>query len=132
MPLSNASTQVVMIMLTMSSRGHFRTATMSRYFPDALWKPRDAEATLAGDREHVGPFIIRHAERFAAAHVTSTTEPHPELRITLDYPEDLVLIRGIYERLYPGNPDFGLADILALRRKEPELFEINRLHADCG
>jgi len=92
----------------------------------------DLEATLAADREHVGPFIIRNADRFAATHVTSAAEPHPELRITMDYPEDLTLIRGIYERLYPRNPDFGLAEILELRESEPALFEVNRERAIYG
>jgi spore coat polysaccharide biosynthesis protein SpsF len=92
----------------------------------------DLEATLAADREHVGPFIIRNAERFPATHVTSSTGSHPELRITLDYPEDLILIRGIYERLYSRNPDFGLQDILDLREKDGALFEVNRQRAIYG
>jgi spore coat polysaccharide biosynthesis protein SpsF len=50
------------------------------------------------------------------------------LRLTMDFPEDLALIRGIYERLYPQNHAFGLADIRALRAAEPHLFEINRKH----
>jgi spore coat polysaccharide biosynthesis protein SpsF len=92
----------------------------------------DREATLATDREHVGPFIIRHAERFPATHVTSSGAPCADLRITLDYPEDLVLIRAIYERLHPDNPDFGLGEILALREKEPSLFDVNRSRAIYG
>jgi hypothetical protein len=37
------------------------------------------------------------------------------------------LIRGIYERLYPINSRFGLNDILELKKREPELFELNRM-----
>ena len=89
----------------------------------------DREATLPTDREHVGPFIIRHAERFPPTHVVSSNAPCADLRITLDYPEDLILIRTIYERLYPANPDFGLGEILALREKDPSLFDVNRSRA---
>ena len=85
----------------------------------------DKEATEAADREHVLPFVNRQPQRFAATHVVSEIEPCPELRLTLDYPEDLLLIRGIYERLYPANPAFGLRDILDLRKTEPALFEVN-------
>lgn len=92
----------------------------------------DKEATLPADREHVGPFIIRDAERFPAVHVTSSGPAGADLRITLDYPEDLVLIRGIYERLYPVNPEFGLDEILELRRKEPALFKVNQARAIYG
>ena len=91
----------------------------------------DQEATLPADREHVGPFIIRHAARFPAAHVTSSGAGS-DLRITLDYPEDLILIRGIYQRLYPIDPDFGLAEILELRRKDPALFTVNQSRAIYG
>jgi spore coat polysaccharide biosynthesis protein SpsF (cytidylyltransferase family) len=85
----------------------------------------DREAVAADEREHVLPFVNRRPERFAAVHVTRDGTPCPELRITLDYPEDLVLIRAIYERLYTANPAFGLEDILALRAAEPALFEVN-------
>ena len=92
----------------------------------------DREATLPADREHVGPFIIRHADRFPATHAAPCDPPCAELRITLDYPEDLTLIRAIYERLYPANPNFGLGDILALREKDPALFDINKSRAIYG
>lgn len=85
----------------------------------------DREATDPGEREHVMPFVIRRPDRFAATHVVSDQTPCPDIRITLDYPEDLTLIRGIYDRLYPVNPAFGLSEMLQLREKEPELFEIN-------
>jgi spore coat polysaccharide biosynthesis protein SpsF len=92
----------------------------------------DQLATLPADREHVGPYIIRNAEQFPAAHVIFSGNPVADLRITLDYPEDLILIRGIYERLYPIDPNFGLDEILALRKKEPALFQVNQTRAIYG
>lgn len=85
----------------------------------------DREAVEPGDREHVLPFINRRPDRFPASHAVSQDRPCPELRLTLDYPEDLALIRGIYERLYPIDTAFGLKDILQLQKKEPALFEVN-------
>jgi len=51
---------------------------------------------------------------------------HPEIRITLDYPEDLKLVKEIYNRLYAPGKVFGLKDILDLIKKEPALAEINK------
>lgn len=91
----------------------------------AALEAADAEAREPPQREHVMPFIIARPERFPTAHVTAAHD-HSDLRLTLDHPEDLALIRGIYERLYPHKPDFDLKDILELRRREPSLFELNR------
>jgi spore coat polysaccharide biosynthesis protein SpsF len=85
----------------------------------------DREAIDPYEREHVLPFVNRRPERFAAVHVTREGPACPEIRITLDYPEDLTLIRAVYERLYPANPEFGLEEILALRENDPALFQTN-------
>ena len=87
----------------------------------------DAQAREPAQREHVLPFVQSQPGRFPQAHVTANGPSHAGLRITLDYPEDLTLIRGIYERLYPVKPDFGLTDILALQVSDPRLFESNRI-----
>jgi spore coat polysaccharide biosynthesis protein SpsF len=87
----------------------------------------DAQAREPAQREHVLPFVQSQPDRFPQAHITAKGPSHAGLRITLDYPEDLTLIREIYERLYAAKPDFGLADILALQAKDPGLFESNRI-----
>lgn len=86
----------------------------------------DKNTTSSRDREHVLVHIQDSPANFESAHVTPEGEAHPELRITLDYPEDLALIRAIYEHLYPLNPHFDLNDILALKKRQPDLFELNR------
>jgi spore coat polysaccharide biosynthesis protein SpsF len=48
------------------------------------------------------------------------------LRWVVDEPEDLEFVRRIYEILYPGKPEFGTEDILALLERKPELAEINK------
>lgn len=50
----------------------------------------------------------------------------PPARMTLDWPEDLALIREVYERLYVPGRVFHLRDVMALLRRQPELLEINR------
>ncbi len=51
---------------------------------------------------------------------------HPEVRITLDYPEDFELVKEIFNRLYKKGEVFSLREILRLLKDHPELAEINR------
>lgn len=50
----------------------------------------------------------------------------PELRLTLDYPEDYELLRQVFERLGAGGRAFTLRDVIALLDAEPALAAINR------
>lgn len=49
----------------------------------------------------------------------------PPARMTLDYPEDLELVREIYARLYVPGQVFGLREVMRLLRAHPELLKIN-------
>ena len=51
------------------------------------------------------------------------------LRLTLDYPEDLELITRIYDALFQQNKFFGLSEILELIQKNPQLRHINEKYA---
>jgi len=50
----------------------------------------------------------------------------PEARLTLDWPEDLALIRAIFARLDAPGREPSLREIIALLRREPQLLELNR------
>lgn len=83
-----------------------------------------ATATAAEDREHVTPWIRRNR----AYHRVNLPGPGGDFiahRWTLDYPEDLVLLRAIYDRLPKGTAGqswYTAADILS---REPQLAQIN-------
>ena len=51
----------------------------------------------------------------------------PDLRLTVDTPEDFKLITKIFDELYDGKSVFPLEDIVALCRKKPELPKINSI-----
>jgi spore coat polysaccharide biosynthesis protein SpsF len=58
------------------------------------------EATDAYDREHVTPFVIARPDRFPAESVA--LEPSlGHLRLTLDTPDDLALLRAVAARVDP-------------------------------
>lgn len=88
------------------------------------------EATRDFEREHTTPFLWERPERFRIGNVAWETGQNLSMthRWTLDYPEDYALIKAIFEALYPVDPAFGLADILALLERRPELLEINRAY----
>lgn len=88
------------------------------------------EAGRDFEREHTTPYLWERPERFRLGNVaweTGRNLAHTH-RWTLDYHEDYLLIQAIFEALYPANPLFGLADILALLQRRPELMAINRRH----
>jgi len=79
------------------------------------------------DHEHVSLYIYRHPEIYSLKNFPGPEElTHPEMGLTLDTQEDFDLIAKIFETLYPQNPKFGLADVLALVKRRPELLTINQ------
>lgn len=51
---------------------------------------------------------------------------HPEMRLTVDTPEDFRLMEMIYERLYRGDKLIELADVIDLFKENPMFMEINK------
>jgi spore coat polysaccharide biosynthesis protein SpsF len=83
------------------------------------------EATELYQREHVTPYIYQHPELFRLQNYIGKADLSNH-RWTLDTPEDFELIDKIYCALYPHNPLFTTAEILALFERQPELIAINQ------
>lgn len=110
----------------------FASNTLERSYPQGLdveivrtsaletaWQ----EAALPHHRSHVLPFVYEHPERFKLVNVRSP-EDYSALRWTVDTPEDLALVRRVYERL--SDPGANWLEVLELFKREPELADINR------
>lgn len=82
-----------------------------------------AEASAPAEREHVTPFLYAHPERFRiVSHEGS--EDLSGYRLTLDTPEDFVLL----ERIFSATPDpdaIRLDEVVALLRAHPDWRLIN-------
>lgn len=79
------------------------------------------------DHEHVSLHFWEHPEKYRLRNVRTEFPPEvAELRLTVDTPEDFELVRQVYEELYPKNPHFTLADVLALFERQPEMASINQ------
>jgi len=83
------------------------------------------EAREAHEREHGTPYIWDHPERFRLANVAWDRDLWMVERWTLDFPEDYEFVRTVFGELYDGHPSFGVADILALLERHPEIRSIN-------
>jgi spore coat polysaccharide biosynthesis protein SpsF (cytidylyltransferase family) len=83
---------------------------------------RDAQAR--SDREHVTPYLYRTG-KFRVELVASDVD-RGALRWTVDHPEDLELVRRVYDALYRPDRAFGMREILALVEDRPELARLNQ------
>jgi spore coat polysaccharide biosynthesis protein SpsF len=109
----------------------FDVEVMSR---DALEiAAREARRPL--EREHTTPFLWDQPERFRLGNVTWETgrDASKSHRLTLDYIEDLMLLRAVFDELWHSRrPIFSLAEIVALLDERPNLRAINAIHAGAS
>ncbi|MDZ7268729.1 MAG: glycosyltransferase family protein [candidate division KSB1 bacterium] len=85
------------------------------------------QAQQAHEREHVTPFLYQHPQMFKLAGFENDCEASA-LRVTVDTPEDLQVVEGIYQYfLQTGRGHhFTLAELLQLWRSRPELAARNQ------
>lgn len=87
---------------------------------ESAWR----NAKLPSEREHVTAYITNHPEIFRIGNVENAQDLSA-LRLTLDNAEDFGLIGNLIRRLTPHKKYFGLKEILAVHKKNPQLFTIN-------
>jgi spore coat polysaccharide biosynthesis protein SpsF len=76
----------------------------------------------ANDHEHVSLFIYRHPEIYSLANVRAPSGvTRPDLRLTLDTPEDLDTLSAVHDALRSQGPDYSLADMLAFLDANPQV-----------
>tara|TARA_B100001287_G_scaffold62031_1_gene50125 strand:+ start:27436 stop:29469 length:2034 start_codon:yes stop_codon:yes gene_type:complete len=101
-------------------------------FPDGLdvevmsfkaLEKANLEATSAFDREHVSTYI-RGSENFLKSSIRHTKDLS-NLRWTVDEPEDLNVVRKIFQHFSP-NIFFSWEQILYLNQSKPEIFNENQ------
>lgn len=83
------------------------------------------EGTLPSDREHVTAYIWRHPKRFRLVYLACQQGDFADVRWTLDYPEDLAMIRRIYEALYSESKPFAMQEVLSFLDSHPEVARLN-------
>jgi glutamate-1-semialdehyde 2,1-aminomutase len=79
------------------------------------------KSTESHDREHVMPFVRKLAAERSSA--LSSPVNHSDIRVTLDEPDDLVVIKEVFT--YFGRDDFTYEELSQLIEGSPHLFTAN-------
>ena len=85
------------------------------------WK----NAKLPSEKEHVIPYILKKIDQERYFNFQSEKN-YSKIRITLDYPEDLVLLQKVVSEI--NSQPIMLKDIITLFEKNPNLLKINSGH----
>jgi len=127
-PLASPSVIDLVVDSFLAQPADYVSNTMTPTYPDGL----DVEVTTAAalrkvgqlcvdpaEREHVTLGIYRRPELFSIGNVASSQDLS-HLRWTVDTPEDLEFVRGVYGELYEHNPHFDLTEIMLYLDRHPE------------
>ncbi len=86
----------------------------------------DQAARTPAYREHINAYILDNLHAFRVARLPAVAAlALPELRLTVDTPDDLALIRNLYRRLYRAGCIVSNHEVIELYRNEPHLFSGN-------
>lgn len=76
-------------------------------------------------REHVTPFIKEHPELFHIERpLVNFKNPFPDMRLTVDTPEDYQFAKAVYKEIYRGTI-VPLSEIVAFIKANPDLMQLN-------
>ena len=132
--------QVIGFYLTHLSKFDFVSNLHPATFPDgndveimpfATLERAWREARRPMEREHTTPYIWENPDLFRIGNVVMEGGVDHSMthRFTIDYAEDYAFIRAVFDELYPGNPGFGVDDILSLLERRPDIYGINAKYA---
>ncbi|MCB1149389.1 MAG: glycosyltransferase family protein [Chlamydiia bacterium] len=114
-----------------SARADYASNTLERTYPrgfdveiftHALLERAQLEAVEPWDREHVTPYIARHAKKTATLRWKNNASKY---RLCVDTPKDLQVVEGVLEGVEPSHPHFGVEEVVAFCDSHPELMRIN-------
>lgn len=94
--------------------------------PTDVMRKIETLAKKQSEREDVTRYLWENQERFKLINKEASGDlRRPELRLTVDYLEDIELACRIYSGLYPKKSDFTTIDVIKFLDDNPELKKIN-------
>lgn len=100
----------------------------SEVFTFAALKRAYFEARNTYDKEHVTSYIYANEEHFVCRRIAPEKRlQRPDLRLTLDTAEDLLLLEEIYSRLHQQGKPVDIFSVIDLLDAEPRLKSINAI-----
>lgn len=77
-------------------------------------------------REHPSFFIYTHPQQFRLKNWRAREKMFwPDLRVTLDTPQDYQVLTQVFNSLYSKNPNFSAEDVVNFLKSHPEIVAIN-------
>ena len=73
------------------------------------------------------PYLYAVPGEFRVGNVAHETDRSYH-RVTVDYPEDLEVVRSVFDELYRIRPDFSAEAIIDLLDRRPDLVDLNAMH----
>lgn len=116
----------------------FFTNVFPPTFPDGLdidvlpfptLKKLNTELKNSLDREYFGCYILKNPQKFKIYNLKSPINLS-SFRWTVDYIEDFIFVKKIFQALDKKNKIFTTPDILDFLKKNPEIIEINIRRVD--
>jgi spore coat polysaccharide biosynthesis protein SpsF len=100
--------------------------TAAEVFPSGLLDLLNHCGQRDYHREHVTTYVYEHEGEFLVKRLGAPLHlKAPRLRLTVDAPEDLILVRRIYENLYRPGRLVELEDVIGFLKDRPELVSLN-------
>ena len=98
----------------------------TKVFASSLLFDVEKITTNLVDREHVVNYILKNCNKYRVHNFKAENRYcRPDLRFTLDYPEDYKVIKLIYENLYEKDKNFSAIDIFDFLDKNPDIKKMN-------
>jgi spore coat polysaccharide biosynthesis protein SpsF len=95
-------------------------------YPSRVLYDAESKAPYNRLREHVGPHIYQHPDRYRLCNLEAPAWHHyPELFLEVDTQEDLDVITKVFEYFHPENPGFGLTQVIEFMNENPSLASQN-------
>ncbi len=92
----------------------------------AVLERADREGRDPEHREHVTLYVRTHPELFRLENVTaSPEETWPELRLSIDTPEDRALLERVFDALHRPGEILPIREVIAWLRHNPEVAALN-------
>jgi len=121
----------------LTNQSDFTSTAIERTFPVGMdagvirFKAlKDARENAQHDyeKEHVTAFFYKSFPERYKVEIFKAEEKYnyPDIRITLDTPEDYILLCMVYDYLYFKNPVFGIKEIIDLFHEKPWMRMINQ------
>ena len=85
----------------------------------------NSKATLLSEREHVTPWLKKIDARCNCKHFLHDIS-YPSYRLTVDHLNDFIVIKKIFQKLYPKDVVFDLGSIISFLNENPHIVDINK------